>query len=371
MESIFEERLNRLLKAVHLEKPDRIPTMGSGSAVFAKLTGTKLADYCGDMDINLQTNLKGTNMFQPDGVQVTVFEPKMLDACWMGHMEIPGIELGDNELWQMHEKENIKEEDYDIIIRQGFAPWYMQFMVERLHWDMSLLERYPQIMGNAVGVFAANGYPCFCGNNYWTPIEMYCGGRTLMNFFAEDLMGDPDKVEEVFDITHAFFMNMWEDQLKNMPQRPIAAWIGGWRGTPDLLNPEMFERFSWKYIREVANMLLKYGVIPLFHLDSNWTNGMKYFREFPKGSVILGLDGRTDIFKAKEIIGDHCCIMGDVSATLMSFGTPEQVEDYCRKLIYEVGPEGFILTTGCDAPYNARLENMQALYNAPNKFPIG
>ena len=369
MENKFNERIQRLMTAVHLGKPDKIPTMGSGSAVFAAFTGTKLADYCADMEINLQANLKGTNMLQPDGVQVTIFEPKMLDACWMGHMELPGVELSDNELWQMHEKENIKEEDYDIILERGFAPWYMQFLAERLHWDLGLLERFPQNIGNAIGVFAANGYPCFCGGNYWTPIEMFCGGRTLANFFC-DLIDDGDKVEKVFDATHAFFMNMWEETIKNMPQKPIAAWIGGWRGTPDMLNPEMFERFSWKYMKDVGMLLLKYGIIPLFHLDSDWTNGMKYFREFPKGSVILGLDGKTDIFKAKEIIGDHCCLMGDVSATLLSFGTPEEVDKYCDRLIHEVGPEGFILSSGCDVPYNAKFECVKTLYDAPDKYLI-
>ena len=97
---------------------------------------------------------------------------------------------------------------------------------------------------------------------------------------------------------------------------------------------------------------------------------MKYFREFPKGSVILGLDGKTDIFKAKEIIGDHCCIMGDVSATLLSFGTPKEVEQYCERLIHEVGPKGFILSSGCDVPYNGKYECIKALYDAPFKFKI-
>lgn len=369
MENKFDERLNRLLTAVHLGKPDRIPTMGSGSAVFAALTNTKLSDYCADMNVNLETNLKGSNLFQPDGVQVTIFEPKMLDACWMGHMELPGVELPDNDLWQMHEKENIKEEDYDAILEKGFAPWYMQFLTERLHWDLSLLERFPMNMASAIATFAQNGYPCFCGSTYWTPIEMFCGGRTLARFFM-DLVEDPDKVEAVFDATHAFFMETWETAFKSMPQRPIAAWVGGWRGTPDMISPEMFERFSWKYLKDVGNLLLKYNVIPLFHLDSNWTNGMKYFREFPKGSVILGLDGKTDIFKAKKIIGDHCCIMGDVSATLLSFGTPEEVDAYCERLIREVGPEGFILSSGCDVPYNGKYECIKALYDAPFKFPI-
>ena len=69
----------------------------------------------------------------------------------------------------------------------------------------------------------------------------------------------------------------------------------------------------------------------------------------------------TDIFNAKKVIGDHCCLMGDVPATLLAFGTVDEVKDYCNKLKKEVGPNGFILSSGCDAPYNAKLENLQAM----------
>jgi uroporphyrinogen-III decarboxylase len=128
-----------------------------------------------------------------------------------------------------------------------------------------------------------------------------------------------------------------------------------------MLNPEMFERFAWKYMEEIGNLVLDAGVIPLFHLDSNWDLGLHYFKRFPRGKCILELYGQTDIFRAKEIIGDHCCLMGDVPATMTAFGKVDDVKDYCAKLIREVGPKGFILSSGCDAPYNAKLENMQAM----------
>ena len=210
----FSEKLGRMLAAVHLEKPDRIPVMGSGSAVNAALTGTKLSDYCADLDLNLTTNLEGMAMVgDPDGVQVTIFEPKMLDACWFGHMETPGVELPDNDLWQMVEKQNVLEEDYDRIIEMGFGPWYMEFLTQRLHWNPGIGANFAAKMGPAIGAFAAAGFPCFCGSTFWTPIEMFCGGRTLIEFVTVDLMDMPDKVERVFDLAHEFNMAGWREQL--------------------------------------------------------------------------------------------------------------------------------------------------------------
>lgn len=365
----FEEHLGRMLGAVHLESVDRIPFMSSGSAVNAALTGVTLSEYCRNMRVNAKANLEGIRQYSdPDGVQVTIFQPDMLTTCWLGKMEIPGRDLPENALWQMHEQEIVKQEDYDEILEGGFAPWYQKILVERLGNPLQYATEFFSYMGESIGLFAQNGYPCFCGANLYGPIEMFCGGRTLYNFFADDLCDIPEKVEAVFDQVQKFNIAGWEAQFKNPQTRPIAAWIGGWRGTPDLLSPEMFERFSWKYLRELGNLCLSYGVIPLFHLDSDWTRGMKYFREFPKGSVILGLDGKTDIFAAKQIIGDHCCLMGDVPASLLSFGKPEEVDAYCEKLIREVGPKGFILSSGCDAPYNSKLENLKAMADSIHKY---
>ena len=42
----------------------------------------------------------------------------------------------------------------------------------------------------------------------------------------------------------------------------------------------------------------------------------------------------------------------------------DEAEEYCTRLIKELGPEGFILQSGCDIPANAKLENVQAMVAA-------
>jgi uroporphyrinogen-III decarboxylase len=78
----------------------------------------------------------------------------------------------------------------------------------------------------------------------------------------------------------------------------------------------------------------------------------------------MALDGETDIFKAKKILGNHMCLMGDVSASMLYLDEPEDVFDYSAKLIRMLGPEGFILQSGCDIPANAKLENVRAMVAA-------
>ena len=78
----------------------------------------------------------------------------------------------------------------------------------------------------------------------------------------------------------------------------------------------------------------------------------------------MSTDGQTDLFRAKEILGGHMCLMGDVPATMLAFGTPDEVYEYSIKLIKELGPEGFIPHSGCDIPMDAKLPNVQAMVAA-------
>ena len=104
------------------------------------------------------------------------------------------------------------------------------------------------------------------------------------------------------------------------------------------------------------------NLICILHFDTDWTLNMPYLKDLPRGKCICELDSRTDIFKAKEILKGHMCIMGDVPATLLSLGTEDEVVNYCNKLHEIVGRDGgFILSTGCEFPIDAKFENVKAM----------
>jgi uroporphyrinogen-III decarboxylase len=60
---------------------------------------------------------------------------------------------------------------------------------------------------------------------------------------------------------------------------------------------------------------------------------------------------------------------GDVPATLLTLGTPEQVTAYCKKIIQVIGEGGgFILSSGCSTPYDSKIENVRAMVRAGNEL---
>jgi uroporphyrinogen-III decarboxylase len=92
-------------------------------------------------------------------------------------------------------------------------------------------------------------------------------------------------------------------------------------------------------------------------------------KQLPKSKCVADLDSTTDIFKAKEILDGHMCISGDVPASLLSLGTPEDVREYCQRLIDEVGRGGgFFLSTGCECPVDAKFENVMMMIDTAKSY---
>ena len=75
------------------------------------------------------------------------------------------------------------------------------------------------------------------------------------------------------------------------------------------------------------------------------------------------LDGATDIQAAYDILCGHHSIRGDIPATMLAFGTADEVSEYCEKLV-TMGMKGdFMLSSGCEVPTNAKTENLKAFIN--------
>jgi len=361
--SLLEQRLNRILKSVALEKPDRVPVVLEYSGFAAYVTDTPMSEFLSSPSKATETMIRAYGLVgDGDAVNYGSFSPYGLCYTFGSKVKVPGIDLPDNEMWQVLETELMTEEDYDRILDMGWPEYFEDFMKERILDDVPP-DRLPGV-GDRVdikGEWAAIDVPVLTGGDVTTPFELLCGSRSL-NGFVLDLFNFPDKVEAVMDeiVPHLSAAACRRAKKLGYP----AVWVGGWRAAPAMLSPEMWNRYVWPYFRRLVNEVVDSGLIALLHLDSCWDRELARFRELPKGRCIMATDGETDLFKAKEVLGDHMCLMGDVRATMQFTGSPEEVYEYCAGLIRGLGPEGFILQSGCDIAANAKLENVQAMVAA-------
>ena len=364
MNALYEERLKRIRNAVALKPVDKVPIAPCANGFFANTEGITYAKYIFDHEAACTAAL---NTFEKlggvDATQAYIFSPYFLPLNWMSNVVVPGADLPDDAPWQVLEVELLTRDDYDTILRDGFGAFQKNFFETRL--TVNLFEKLEPIltyMPTAAARHTEAGIPCICDFIMAQPFELFCGGRGLEAFFCQDLFEIPDKLDKVFETTMEFMLADYRQRFE--ATRPVGVWIGGWRSATELISPQIWDRFVWPYMKRYAELCLEYDVLPIFHLDSRWDRGIERFRELPAGKCVMSLDGTTDIFRAKKVIGDRMCIMGDVRADLLTFGAPEEVYQYAKKLIDAIGREGFILASGCDIPVDAKFENVRAMARA-------
>ena len=173
-------------------------------------------------------------------------------------------------------------------------------------------------------------------------------------------------MHEIFDLVLEHNLKAYRQQI--IDTHAQGVWIGGWRTGQELISPDMFEEFVLPYFKAYYDLCIEMNVIPIFHLDSCWNLDLKYFKIFEPKTYVMSFDSKTDMRLAREILGPDVCIMGDVPCEMLTFGTPEEVEEYVTKVLDDIGPWGVIICSGCDIPSDAKPENVKAMADAAHAY---
>ena len=373
----------RVMAAMQLEKPDRVPIdiLASG-APFARMAGitqteffsneekafdaiNKVFDYTGGWDLDLASIPAKSLAMAKTGITLALGLK----------LAFPGIELPDDYSYQACEEEVLKPEDYDTIAEIGWQKFMFEDFAFRI-LDITpedlqkTLEETAPVFFRAIDEWRKRGvvtlYPVTPFVTH--PFFRLSLGRSMVKF-TEDLYYNPEMVEKAMKTLTRELIEEWIAGSKIFDQK--FAFIIEERAGGFFYPPKIFERFWWPYTLEIVNALWSEGIVTWFHLDQCWDKNIPYFKQLPRGSAILALDGTTDIFAAKEVLRNHLCLAGDVHPTLLSIGKPEEVEAYSKRLIDEVGSDGgFILSSGCEIPAAVKAENMRAMVQTGKTYEL-
>ena len=372
MQTLYEQRRVRIEKTIALEPVDRIPTAYMGMAFAPRYMGMSIADFCEVPENRTEVTLAAMDKLGADVWDGINKLPcgrivPQLTAAWLSHIAAPGRELPEDTLWQVQETDVMKPEDYDVILDKGW-PAFLEGYYPRVIDVDELKEMKTWVVNNIDHVIQRcrdHGYVPIAFGGTATPFEYLCGGRSMGKFYI-DLYRNKDKIREVMDhmLPYMIAEGIGTAELSGIP----AIWVGGWRSASSLLAPKIWDEFVFPYFLELVNALADKGIISVLHLDQDWTRDIARFKELPAKMCLLNSDGMTDLRKVKEVLGDHMAVMGDVPAALLYSGTPDDIFKYVKDLIRDVGPTGLILCPGCDAPINAKPENMEAMVAASREY---
>ena len=363
----------RIIAAITHEKSDRISCAPLIESYASRFAGISNHDFFFDKDKAFSAFDSLKKQFPIWDIRRSVYfihYGPIQDKIGLLKCKKPGIELPADYEYQIEEYEAMSREDYQIILNKGYGEYVATFYEkaygiskeEIKQAEKDLLVLHCEEIKNA----QRNNQAFLYGAHLYFPVSYFSNLRSFPEFIR-DMYKYPDLVCEAISIaTDAVIQEGIEIINKTGIRR---AFIGINRISSQFFSYAAFEKFVWPFIERFVYKLIEHDITPILHLDNDWTKNLHYFESLPKNKIIMELDGSTDIFRAKEVLANRICLLGDVPASLFVLGTPHDVEQYCTSLLSKIGNDGgFILGSGCTLPHKARHENVTAFFHAITQF---
>lgn len=179
-----------------------------------------------------------------------------------------------------------------------------------------------------------------------------------------DMYRHPDELLALLD-------KMLQGQIKRAvpadPENPKRVFIALHRGADGFMSNEQYAKFYWPGLKAAMMKSIELGYIPMPFCEGKYDDRIEFFLDMPKGKVVVHLD-LTDMFRAKEILKDHCCLMGNVPASLLQVGTPNDVDEYCKKIIEVCGKGGGLILTHGSSIDEVKPECLHAMIESTKKY---
>ena len=295
----------------------------------------------------------------------------------------PGIDLPPDEMCQFVEEEILTADEYDRVRESRIPSSLFRYFDFMFRLACLIQGRDPDRMTNKLRIlpdllkhllswrkelkaWETRGVAILHGLLVEVPFDTFSMARGIVDF-SFDLMNTPEAIRDASMALSDGYVKMNAASARFIGTPRVSCLCH--RTSNDFMSPRHFRDYALPSLRSIVDGLVSRGLTPILHCDGNWDKNLEYLLELPKAKVLLQLDGRTDIFRAKEIVGSHFCLFGDVPSTMLALGGKQEVTDYCKKLIDVVGANGgFILAAGCEIPANAKPENVKAMIDAVKDF---
>jgi uroporphyrinogen-III decarboxylase len=412
-EKMYKERVTRFIKVIKLEEPDRVPVMlptGNYPAYWAGANfRTLMYDYkkAHRIWIKFMEAFGDMDTFQGPGL---VPSGKIAEAVPSKVQKLPGLGLPeDASMVQYVEGEYMMADEYDLIMMDP-SDYYLRVMLPRVTPLLEPFKRLPpirSIRGSAAGAalvaaladpeirktlqilmsltdehnkwtsanaeignyIMAHGYPPLrnSGIIFGPPFDYFADTLRGTHGIAMDMFRQPKKLHEAME----YWLNLSiKTSIKNYPMTscPVCM-MPLHKGDDAFMSDKQFEEFYWPYLRRLFLAMIDEGLVPMPFAEGRYNNRLKQIADTPRSSVIWYFD-QTDMKEAKHLIGDTCCIAGNVPTSVVMKGTVQQVKDNCRKLIEDCATGGgFILAGGANID-NGKIENLQAMMDAAKEYGV-
>jgi len=406
-EQLYNERQRRIMDAITLKMPDRVPVWG-GSGLFAsERCNFSREEQMMEIDKALEADYQATLYFDSDVSGHAMALGSVLAPLDFKQMKWAGHGLPANSNWQWVEMECMKAEEYDEFIYDP-SDFIVRKYWPRAYGKLGALAMMPPLR-EAQGYFAAPGaFMAFgtpegqaaldalreAGRAAVDNITKLVGHMQRMkaagypSLFGGGTLAPFDQVGDFLRGRKGIMLDMYRrpEKLLQAAEKMLPMAVEqGVRGAKMSGNPlvfiaihgavegfmsvEQYKRFYWPGLRELMVQLIEQGFYPFVLVEGGSTSRLEIMADVPRGKVCYWFE-RVDMIKAKEVLGDKACIAGNVPLTLLATGTPEEVRGYCKKLIDTVGKGGGYIMGPAGSTDDAKIENVKAMINFTKEYGV-
>jgi len=402
-EQLYQERAKRVEDAIHLKVPDRVPVAISFGYFPAKYAGITCQDAFYD-PAKWKDAVKTTiAAMEPDVCNLTVQSSgAALEALDFKQMVWPGHGLAPQYSAQFVEGEYMKADEYDAFLEDP-SDFIIRTYLPRVNGALEIFKKLPHMtvllfgptsilgtpgMDEAVAALsrarqatlqynremvslgeevAQMGFPEFTKSATFAPFDILSDRLRGMRGSMLDMYRQPDKVLKSVE-------RLLPIMLRSAINRTLATgssrvWIPLHRGAEGFMSAKQFETFYWPTLKALILGLVEAGLTPCPFIEGDYTSRLQYLRELPRGKVLAYFDS-TDMKKAREVLNDYMCIMGNVPSSLLQTATPREVKDYCHRLIDDVGRGGGFILSHRSSIEEAKPENVRAMVDSAMEYGV-
>ncbi len=410
---LYVEREQRFKDIVALKKPDRVAVIPLVTHYFpTKIKGVSNRDAGYDLDLRYRCMKEANLEFGWDFAAANgLFPSASFDALGVKQVRWPGGDLPDDAPFQFVEDEYLREDEYDAFLADpnGFTlraiiprvaeklAGFGQVPLPPVYWfsnsynliaaagsviaalpfrtalrallDLAdVAETNNAALGGHVAEMAALGYPYGYASVTSPAFDVVSDFYRGLRGGSLDLYRNPAKLLAAIDLMQPSCVGL-SIAVAQMTGNP-RVFIPMHRGADGFMSEEHFKKFYWPTFKDLIEALIAAGLTPMPLFEGGYTSRLKYLAELPPGKVAAHFD-RIDRRKFKEMCGDMMCFWGNVSASLLCTGTPQQVKDDVKELIDLFGDTGALIIDGNQGiPDEARPENVLALREAVEEHGV-
>ena len=405
---LYAERDKRIRDAIALRQPDRVPFSFFSHFWPAKLAGMTCQEAMYDYGRFEDAMRQAMALLQPDIyalTQIFVSLGPTLEKLDYRQLQWPGHGTDPDTSYQYLDKEYMKADEYDDYI---FDPtgYFLSTYMPRVAGAFEPLAKLPlfpslfytkliraatafanpevlegiekiaaagremrKMMGGAIAFtreMAELGYPQSVGGTAAAPFDYFADYLRGSKGAMLDIFRNRDKLLEAMDKAAVLIVRDTVATIKNNPCKQVFIPLH-W-GLDGFMSPDQFQTFFWPPLRKVIAMLIEADLVPCVLWEGDCETRLEIIADIPVGKAVYWFE-KTDLGKAKEVLGEVVCLRGNVPSSMLSAGTPDDVDAYCRKLIEEVGKGGgFILDGAIGVPDEAKVENVVAMAESVRKY---